>query len=78
MRVTKGILMLNRIAQYIAFAVFSVLLAMPALADIQVRVSTKSVGFNLARKGAVSCYQTSVRENQAAVQATRIFRSPHL
>lgn len=64
----------NRIVQYIAFTMFSVLLAMPALADIRVQVSTKSVGFDLARKGAVSCYRTSVQENQAAVQATNATR----
>lgn len=50
------------------------LLASPALAEIQVRVSTKSVAFNLARQGAVTCHQTSSSENKAAAAVTNATR----
>lgn len=46
----------------------------PALAEIHVTVSTKSVGFNMERRGPVACYATSVRENEAAVQVTNATR----
>ncbi|WP_253879799.1 CAP domain-containing protein [Paracoccus aminovorans] len=66
--------MLNKLTNSLVFMALMGLLASPALAEIQVRVSTKSVAFNLARQGAVSCYQTSVRENKAAAAATNATR----
>lgn len=66
--------MLNNTAKYAVFMAFFGLMAAPALAEIQVRVSTKSVGFNLEQRAAVACHQTSVQENKAAVQATNATR----
>lgn len=66
--------MLNKTAKYVVFLAVAGLLAAPALAEIQVRVSTKSVSFNLERRGAVTCYQTSLPENQAAAQVTNATR----
>ena len=55
----------------IAFG-FVALLALPAAAE-DVRISTKSPGVG-AGVGAVTCYNTSRQENEAAAQATNVTR----
>lgn len=66
--------MLKLPAKCAALLAFLGLIASPALAEIQVRISTKSVAFNLERVGAVTCYPTTVHENKAAVAATNATR----
>lgn len=66
--------MLNKIAKSVICLAFLGLAAAPAAAEIQVRVSTKSVGFNLAQNGPVTCYRTTSGENKAAVAATNATR----
>jgi uncharacterized protein YkwD len=66
--------MLKKAAKYAFLLTFIGLGAAPASAELMTKVSTKSVSFNLAQKGAVTCYQTTASENKAAVAATNATR----
>lgn len=67
-------LKLNKYANYLVSLTLFGLMAIPSQAGEAARISTKAAGQDLQRSGAVTCYQTSMRENQAAVQATNATR----
>lgn len=65
---------MNKSCKSLILASFLGLAALPALAEDGVRISTKSVAGDAARPGTVTCFQTSMRENEAAVRATNATR----
>ncbi|WP_084648110.1 CAP domain-containing protein [Paracoccus sp. J39] len=65
--------MLNTSAKFLLFVAF-LGLGVPAAWAEGVRISTKSVGPGGAGPGTVTCYQTSMPENEAAVRATNATR----
>ncbi|WP_233253563.1 CAP domain-containing protein [Paracoccus binzhouensis] len=65
---------MNKYAKHLVSLVFLGLMTLPAQAGGAARISTKATGQDLQRPGTVTCYQTSMRENQAAAQATNATR----